>query len=51
MVYTSLTLFVANCVLLAYQYQVVNKFVSKSIYVNDSKLLFTRVKIQLCLWR
>ena len=33
----SFTLFVGNCVLLAYQYQVVNKFVSKSIYLNDGK--------------
>jgi hypothetical protein len=36
MICASLTLFVGNCVLLAYQYQVVNKFVSKNIYLNDS---------------
>ena len=41
MVCTSFTLLVANCVLLAHQYQVVENFVSKSVYLNDSKLLFT----------
>jgi len=35
MICASLTLFVGNCVLLAYQYQVVNKFVSKNIYLDD----------------
>ncbi|KAF8808534.1 hypothetical protein BYT27DRAFT_7137331 [Phlegmacium glaucopus] len=31
----SFVLFIANCILVAHQYQVVNKFVSKSIYLND----------------
>ena len=35
----SITLFVGNCLFLAYQYQVVNKFVSKSIYLNDGERL------------
>jgi hypothetical protein len=39
MLSVSLTLFVGNCILLAYQYQVINKFVSKSIYLNLSEWL------------
>jgi hypothetical protein len=37
MVLASLTLFIGNCVLLVYQSQVINKFVSKSIYLNDGE--------------
>jgi hypothetical protein len=40
MLCASLTAFVGNCVLLVYQYQVINKFVSKNVYLNDSGLLF-----------
>ena len=37
MLSVSLTLFVGNCFLVAYQYQVINKFASKSIYLNLSE--------------
>ena len=37
LVCASFTVFIANCILLAHYYQVVNNFVSKNIYLNDSK--------------
>lgn len=37
MICTSLMLLIRNSILLAYQYHVVNKFVSKNIYLNDGE--------------
>ena len=38
LVCASFTVFIANCILLAHYYQVVNNFVSKNMYLNDSEL-------------